>query len=219
MTQETGQETTNTGEEKQGSSEETLLTQEIEGAGAEASSQEPPEKSGEGEQDEGKSEEGEQGQKPDFEYEFPEGVELDGEVMDEFKELAKSNGLDNDAAKKFADLGAKMSQRWASKQADQILEVRNQWADQAKHDSEFGGDKLQESLSVAKKAMDTFGSGELNKLLEETGLGNHPEIIRAFVKAGKAISEDSLVKGSQTKQENVPFKQRAANVLYGNTKV
>jgi len=29
-----------------------------------------------------------------------------------------------------------------------------------------------------------------------TGLGNHPEVIRAFYKAGKAISEDRFIPGS-----------------------
>jgi hypothetical protein len=43
--------------------------------------------------------------------------------------------------------------------------------------------------------MDAFATPELRTLLNESGLGNHPEIIRAFYRAGKAISEDGFVAG------------------------
>jgi hypothetical protein len=52
---------------------------------------------------------------------------------------------------------------------------------------------LAENLSVAKKALDAFGSPELRVLLEQSGLGNNPEVIRFMFRAGKAISEDSFV--------------------------
>ena len=71
--------------------------------------------------------------------------------------------------------------------------VQNEWAETAIGEKEFGGERLAENLAVAKKALDTFGTPELRTLLNETGLGNHPELIRAFYKAGKAISEDKFV--------------------------
>jgi hypothetical protein len=56
---------------------------------------------------------------------------------------------------------------------------------------------LPENLAAAKMALDTFGTPELRTLLIETGLGDHPEMIRAFVRAGKAISEDTLAMGGK----------------------
>jgi hypothetical protein len=50
---------------------------------------------------------------------------------------------------------------------------------------------------VAKKALDAFGTTELRSLLNESGLGNHPEVIRFMFRAGKAISEDSMVTGTK----------------------
>jgi hypothetical protein len=38
-----------------------------------------------------------------------------------------------------------------------------------------------------------FGTPELRTLLNESGLGNHPEVIRMMYRAGKAISEDRFV--------------------------
>ena len=47
--------------------------------------------------------------------------------------------------------------------------------------------------------LDAFATPEFRQLLEQTGMGNHPEVIRTFYRAGKAISEDGLVSGSAPK--------------------
>ena len=85
----------------------------------------------------------------------------------------------------------------ASRQEAHIAEARAQWAADSKADKEFGGDKLQENLAVAKKARDAFATPALVELLDQSGLGDHPEVIRFFVKAGKAISDDNFVGGGQ----------------------
>jgi len=85
----------------------------------------------------------------------------------------------------------------AEKQQAQMEEIRNEWAESAKTDKEFGGDKLPESLMSAKKALEAFGTPELKTLLNESGLGNHPDVIRFMVRAGKAISEDGFVSGAR----------------------
>lgn len=90
----------------------------------------------------------------------------------------------------------KMAPVLAQRQAEQIQAVRTEWADTSRADKEFGGDKLGESLATAKKAMDAFATPELRTLLDESGLGNHPEVIRLFYRTGKAMSEDSLVTGA-----------------------
>ncbi|NDF13320.1 MAG: hypothetical protein EB060_10970 [Proteobacteria bacterium] len=130
----------------------------------------------------------------------PEGVQLDSEAATEFKNLAKELGLKQEGAQKVADIGFKLAQKWGEKQAEQVSAAKAAWIEGTKSDKEFGGDKLNENLAVAKKALDTFGTPELRTLLNESGLGNHPEIIRAFFRAGKAISEDRFVTGSAPKQ-------------------
>jgi hypothetical protein len=88
----------------------------------------------------------------------------------------------------------------------------------SKTDQEFGGEKLSENLSVAKKALDAFGTPELRKLLDDSGLGNHPEVIRMMYRAGKAISEDRFVGGSPGGQKGSGFRSMddLANALYAN---
>lgn len=146
--------------------------------------------------EEGKSEEAEKPQGAPEKYEFqpPEGKEFDPEMITAYSDVAKELNLTQDAAQKMLDkMGPIMEQR----QNQQIEAVRTQWADAARSDKEFGGEKLAENLSVAKKALDQFGTPELRALLNDSGLGNNPEVIRFMYRAGKAISEDKYVGPSQ----------------------
>lgn len=130
-------------------------------------------------------------------YEFKpveNGRDFDPEVLNAYSAVAKELNLTQEAAQKMLD---RISPVMQERQAQQIEAVKSEWVQNARIDKEFGGDKLSENLSVAKKALDTFGSPELRTLLNESGLGNHPEIIRLMYRAGKAISEDRFVAGSQ----------------------
>lgn len=143
-----------------------------------------------------------------YEFAMPEGVELDTQAADEFTAIAKELKLDQTTAQKVADVGAKMAQRWAEKQAETV----KGWVEQVKADKEIGGDKLDENLAVARTAMDKFGTPELKDVLNATGLGNHPEVIKAFLKVGKAISEDGIVKGQPSTASTDPAKKMFPNM-------
>lgn len=145
-----------------------------------------------------------------YEFTVPEGVQMDDEGIKSFSEFAKSLDMPQDAAQKMLE---KMGPAWQQRQSEAISKVQNDWAEASKSDKEFGGDKLNENLAVAKKALDAFGTPELSKLLKDTGLGNNPEIIRAFYRAGKQISEDKFVAGSQGRPQG---SRDPAKSLYPN---
>ena len=152
-----------------------------------------------------------------YEFKLPEGVTLQGEALDELKATAKELGLTQEQAQKVADLGAKQAQAFTNQLVEYQRNQTAQWADATKADKEIGGDRLDENLGVAKKALDAYATPELKKLLNDSGLGNHPEVIRTFFKVGKAISEDGkLVTGSagERSRESVPIENR----LYPNQK-
>lgn len=128
-----------------------------------------------------------------YDFKVPEGVELDAAMTDEFKAIAKELKLPADAAQKVVDLAAKREQA----RADAFVKQVDDWAKALPADKEFGGDAYQENMAVAKKTIDTFGSPELVSLLNSTGMGNHPEVVRLAFKIGKALSEDTFVKGNQ----------------------
>lgn len=142
-------------------------------------------------------------------FKLPDGVTMPPEAFTEFKATAKELGLTQDQAQKVAELGVKQAQTFATQLATAQQEAVEKWAADTKADKEIGGDKLPENLAVAKKALDTFGSPELKTLLNKSGLGNNPEVIRFFVKAGKAISEDRIVTGAAgQKSSDVPIENR-----------
>lgn len=127
----------------------------------------------------------------DIELKLPEGYKAaDGEV-DAFKALAKDLGLDSAKAQKLFDTRLKereaLQEQLASGAKAQVAE----WGAALKADAELGGAKFAESFEVAKRGLAKFGTPELKALLRDTGLGAHPEVVRAFFRAGKAISEDS----------------------------
>ena len=154
-------------------------------------------------------------------YEFntkisDDSSELDPEVVTAFGEVAKDLALPQDAAQKVLDKVAPVIQ---ARQAKAIEQTKVEWANQSKSDQEFGGESLTENLDVAKASLDTFGTDALKSLLQETGLGNHPEVIRFMYRAGKAISEDSYVGNSEgaVGKSNVPKDFNGiANALYSN---
>ncbi|CAB4126764.1 putative protease [uncultured Caudovirales phage] len=134
-----------------------------------------------------------QGAPEKYEFKAPEGKEFDAEIIGNFSEIAKELNLTQDAAQKLVEsMGPKIAER----QLAQVEAIRNEWAQQSQVDKEFGGDKLQENMAVAKKALDSFGTPELRTLLVQSGLGNNPEVIRFMYRAGKAISEDTFVGSS-----------------------
>lgn len=140
-----------------------------------------------------------------YDLQMPDGVELDTAAAEEFKGIAKEYGLTQEQAQKVADIGAKMVQRQTEAHQAQV----QTWVDAVKTDKEIGGDKLNENLAIARKTIDTFGSPELKEMLNVTGIGNHPEIVKLAYKIGKAISDDGFVRGGNT---SAP--RSAAEVMY-----
>lgn len=140
-----------------------------------------------------------------YDFKVPEGIELDVGTSDKFKALATELKLPADSAQKVVDLYAGVRQAEAQAFADQV----KAWGEQVSADKELGN---ADNLAAARKAVDAFGTPELKSLLNSTGMGNHPEVVRLMSKIGKAISEDTITRGKQGEKP-----KDAANVLYGST--
>lgn len=144
-----------------------------------------------------------------YEFQAGEGVELDAEALKDFEPVARELNLTNEQAQKLVDAYPKILAGVQQRQADAWQAQTEEWAATVKADKEIGGDKLTANLGVAQRATDTFGTPALKEYLNGTGLGNHPELVKAFVKVGKAMSEDGVVTGKESGQRS------AAEVLYG----
>ncbi|HHI1671713.1 TPA: peptidase [Klebsiella quasipneumoniae] len=159
---------------------------------------------------EGKKDDGKPDGAPEkYEFTAAEGVDLDTEALKDFEPVARELNLTNEQAQKLVDAYPKILAGVQQRQAEAWQAQTEEWAATVKADKEIGGDKLTANLGVAQRALDTFGTPELKEYLNGTGLGNHPELVKAFVKVGKAMSEDGVVTGKESGQRS------AAEVLYG----
>ena len=124
--------------------------------------------------------------------EMPEGFEVDQKMLEVFSPLAEKLNLsqeDGDAmAKIYTDGIQEVFTQVLDKHSSQIAT----WATEAQGDSEIGGNNWKESLAAGERALATFGTDGLKQVLKESGLANHPEVIRFVSRAGKALSEDSF---------------------------
>ena len=147
-------------------------------------------------------------------FTVPEGVEMNAEVVAEFKAIAKELGIPQESAQKLIDLQVRMESGRTEAIQKAIADQSRQWAETIKADKEFGGEKFDQTKAVAIKAVERYGSPELRSLLNESGLGNHPEMVKLFHRVGQSISEDGLVLPGT--QSNTTSNKRTADVLFGD---
>jgi hypothetical protein len=138
-----------------------------------------------------------------YEFKLPEGVEIDSVLVDKVSPVLKEIGVSQEQAQKLADVYApyvKETVENAVNQSNtQASETYKKQVEGWKNDTMKAlGGQAKESLAQAGKFIEKFGSPELRQILDDTGLGNHPEIVQAFVRAGKAISEDAFVEPTKT---------------------
>lgn len=135
---------------------------------------------------------------------LPDGFKPDA-TFEKFQETAGKHGMKQEAAQEVFDLyvSARQAQEAAAN------DVRNKWATALQADKEIGGAAFEASKVEAKKAMTRFASPELQSFLHNTGLGNHPELVRAFVKIGKALGEDTLDGATKSNHATEPQSQEA----------
>jgi hypothetical protein len=130
-----------------------------------------------------------------YEFKPPEGIKLDADITGKFEAAAREAGLTQEKAQALYELGAQAVLKAQNTMTESVKSAQASWLEASKADKEFGGDKLNENLAVAKKALEI--SPEIKTLLNESRLGDHPEMIRWMVRVGKKLSEDSFVPGAR----------------------
>lgn len=140
---------------------------------------------------------------PEGEYEpagLPDGTVIDKAALEAVTPVARELGLSNEGFSKLAGVYAeKVLPQVTQSVTDQIMAqsaaTTAGWATEAtesiKTDAAFGGKPMAEVQAVAAKALDRFGGTEFRQYLADTGLGNHPAMLKAMFLAGSAIAEDT----------------------------
>jgi hypothetical protein len=164
--------------------------------------------------------------KPDvpeaYELAAPEGMTLNPADIEVATPVFKELGLNNEQANKLIPVAAAFAKRIGDDLNNQILTQvsaeRKQWLDSSKADPEIGGANWDKTIATGAMALDKLGytaGTPFRTLLNDSGLGNHPEMIRAFKRIGDAIGEDaSFVRADNTGS----VKKTDAELFYPNMK-
>lgn len=128
-----------------------------------------------------------------YEFTAPEGVEVDSEIVGAFEPVAKDLGLTQAQADKLFGLYTDtILPRVQAAQAEFWANTRAEWVESAKADKEIGGDEFGQKAGAAKSALLKFAGDEFVSFLNDSGLGDHPEMIRTFYRISKSVSDDSF---------------------------
>ena len=126
------------------------------------------------------------------EFTAPEGVQFDQAAIDAFTPIAKDLGLTQAQAQRLVDVYAGQADRVAQGLQAKHAETVAGWQQEARADPDIGGAKLPETIAHGMRALDQFGSPELSTLMDQTGLGNHPAVIRFFAAVGQQVADDAI---------------------------
>lgn len=122
-------------------------------------------------------------------FTLPDGAIADTELKDMFQPLAAELGLSQAGAQKLVDFKAKMDQHGIKIWRDHLTALQTA----SKADEEIGGAKYNESVQLGRSAIAKFGTPALRTVLNNYGVGAHPEMIRFMAKVGRAMGETPTI--------------------------
>lgn len=133
-----------------------------------------------------------------------EGFEVDQPMLDALTPVFKKHNLTQAAVQELATAYAPLIQKQIENQQKTVIDGWNKETESWKAETlkVLGADAKKE-LAFAAKVINKIGTkyktedgkegNKLRDLLEETRVGNHPEITKLFIELGKKISQDSFV--------------------------
>lgn len=137
---------------------------------------------------------------------LPEGVTLEetsvGEFTNLLSELELEGKADHATVQKFGQKAVDFYLNEQKKTVEGITKIyqdawekqKTDWREATISDPELGGNRLQTTLDSALSFIRTHGGtpeqqAEFRQLMDSSGLGNHPTVVRLFANAGRAMSE------------------------------
>lgn len=132
----------------------------------------------------------------DYELSFKEGGDIDKEFFGNFKGAAHDAGILPKQAQKLFDWYNKTNTEMVDKYTNDRKMNEQKSVDGLK--AEWGS-AYDSKMKAAKEAVLHYGDENLKAFLDETGLGNNPNLIKTFSKMGASLTEDSFTDGGQAK--------------------
>ncbi len=139
---------------------------------------------------------------------------LDKEFFDDFRKTAHGAGILPDQAQKVFDWYVRSAEEAGKRDEDKF--TSNQKESLHKLQQEWGG-AYDEKIKRAQAAVGHFGDDKLVSFLDDSGLGNNPNLIKAFSKIGDSLSEDQFKGNVKGELGFTPDEaQRKLNDIFAN---
>jgi hypothetical protein len=120
--------------------------------------------------------------------ELPEGNYWDDDAKNGFLNAAHTAGLNQTQVEQilgwYGDYSMDVNLKGDQAIQNTTVELKKHW-----------GERFDGNIALTQRAVAKLGGVELQAVLDETGLGNHPDLIRAFHRAGKLMEEHGYVQG------------------------
>ena len=120
--------------------------------------------------------------------------------------FAEKHDLSKEAAQELADQRHQLMNEVFEDSGkvfkEKITEQHEGWKLESQNDKEIGGKNFEKSIKLADQVLRRYGTQKLRDVLDDSGLGDNPEIIRVLSRLGKGMSNDTdFVYGNTQKKE------------------
>lgn len=128
--------------------------------------------------------------------------------VDEIAEYAKKQGLSQEQAESLLERENALRASIVDEYQNTFHKMADTWVGQLKKDPEVGGEEFERNAEVGKRFVRRFFDQEVIKTLDETGLGNHPGLVRGFVRAGRLMEMDRMVRAQKEVSKPKSYAER-----------
>lgn len=140
-----------------------------------------------------------------YEFQRPEDVKWDESREKAFLERAHAMGLNNKQVQELISWDGELAKNSMNAfKESSVAALKEEW-----------GDGYDKNIAAAQRAINSLGDDELKSFLDETGMGNHPVMIKFANKIGQLMSEDKAEGdgGNSLSMDPSTAKQKIAAIL------
>lgn len=132
-----------------------------------------------------------------YELKLPDGSPLDPARVQAVSEFAKQNKLSNDEAQAVLTKENDVATHVVQRQKVQLKTLSDGWTAASKADPEIAGadgKQFDKNVQYARTAMEAlFPGAEIKKWMDDTGMGNNPQVLKGFARIGRLMESDKAV--------------------------
>lgn len=146
---------------------------------------------------------------------LPENFTVDETALTAFKAQAAEAKLSPAAAQALMDTYISAQTAQANANAEAFNATQTAWTTEVNAMPEFAPSTREATQAMLGRTFDTYGTPEARQILDATGAGNNPALVRMFLNMAKALSE-----GGPTPPGGPPAARKPTSLgesFYGST--